>query len=74
MVGRYAFANRQGEVVEFDDHAGWGTVAAADGERWFFHCTTIADGTRTIPIGTVVTFDVVAGNGGRWEAANLRRI
>ena len=35
-------------VVEFDDHAGRGEVEAGGGLRFPFHCTAIADGTRTI--------------------------
>jgi hypothetical protein len=36
-----------------------------------FHCTQIADGTRTIDVGTAVTFEVRAGAMGRWEATTL---
>jgi hypothetical protein len=31
----------------------------------------IADGTRTIALGTPVEFEVVAGHLGRWEAADV---
>lgn len=62
----------RGTVAAFDDHAGFGTVTGADGgERWF-HCTAIADGTRTIAAGTPVTFEVSPGQLGRWEATDLR--
>jgi cold shock CspA family protein len=66
-----------GTVVEFDEDGGYGTVRedAAEGgastER-FFHCTAIADGTRTIEVGAAVTFDVVAGLRGVYEARKLR--
>lgn len=60
-----------GTVTEFDDPKGWGTVTADDGAEHFFHCSAIADGTRTIGVGVSVTFDVVPGRLGRWEAANL---
>lgn len=61
-----------GVVVAWDEHKGYGTVRADDtGAEHFFHCTQIADGTRTIEEGTAVTFEVVAGRLGRWEAANL---
>jgi len=63
-----------GVVVSFDDHKGYGTVRSAeDGTELFFHCTAIADGTRTIEVGAEVEYDVVAGHLGRWEAANLGR-
>jgi cold shock CspA family protein len=58
----------EGLVTQFDDAAGFGEIETADGTRYFFHCTRIADGTRTIAVGTPVTFDVVAGHLGRWEA------
>ena len=62
-----------GRVAEFDDYRGLGTVVADDGQRLAFHCTAIADGTRTIPVGTPVEFDVVAGPLGRYEAGSVRR-
>jgi cold shock CspA family protein len=60
-----------GLVASFDDHRGYGTIRAEDGRELFFHCTRIADGTRTIAVGTPVTFAMVPGHGGRWEAADL---
>lgn len=63
-----------GTVVAFDEVAGWGTVAADDGGVHFFHCTGIADGTRTIEVGAPVRFEVVAGHQGRWEATSLQRL
>lgn len=62
-----------GTVTSFDDPRGIGTVVdAAGGEEHFFHCTAIADGTRTIEVGTAVDFEVVPGRMGRWEATHLR--
>ncbi|MBL8779084.1 MAG: cold shock domain-containing protein [Acidimicrobiales bacterium] len=62
-----------GSVVSFDDPRGIGTVVDdADGQEHFFHCTAIADGTRTIEVGAAVDFEVVPGRMGRWEATNLR--
>jgi CspA family cold shock protein len=63
---------KTGAVAEFDEAKGFGTVEAEDGERLFFHCTAIADGSRTIDPGTAVMFEVVAGHLGRWEAAHVR--
>lgn len=60
-----------GEVVEFDEHSGLGTVRAADGTEYRFHCTAIADGSRAIAVGTSVEFEVVPGGAGRWEATRL---
>lgn len=61
----------QGEVVAFDDPAGYGTIESEAGERYFFHCTSIADGSRTIAVGAPVVFDVVPGPRGQWEAAAI---
>jgi cold shock CspA family protein len=60
-----------GTVTEFDDHAGLGEVTTSDGVVHPFHCTAIADGTRTIATGVEVTFAVVSGRSGRWEAVQL---
>jgi cold shock CspA family protein len=65
-------ARFQGVVDSFDQAAGTGMVAGDAGRRFFFHCTAIADGTRSIEAGTAVTFEVRPGHLGRWEAADLR--
>jgi cold shock CspA family protein len=58
-----------GVVVAFDDAKGWGTVRDDEtGAEHFFHCTAIADGSRTIDVGAAVTYEVIAGRLGRWEA------
>ena len=63
-----------GVVAEFDSHRGWGVVRRDDdGAELPFHCTAIADGTREIEPGTAVTFEVVAGHLGRWEAATIAK-
>jgi cold shock CspA family protein len=61
----------QGEVASFDSPGGYGVVRAQDGTELTFHCTAIADGSREIEPGTPVTFDVVPGHQGRWEAAAI---
>ena len=60
----------QGVVSGWDDRGGYGTITA-DGVDYFFHCSQLADGTRTTEEGTVVDFDVEAGRLGRWEATNI---
>lgn len=62
---------RAGRVSEFDAARGWGAIEADDGTRFEFHCTQIADGTRTIPVGASVRFRVRPGQLGRWEAAAI---
>jgi cold shock CspA family protein len=61
-----------GVVVAFDDAAGFGAVRLDDGRELFFHCTAIADGTRTIDVGAAVSAFVVPGHLGRYEAADIR--
>ena len=61
----------QGTVVEFDEPRGLGTVEAGS-RRYPFHCTQIADGTRTVAVGAEVSFEVRPGLLGRWEAAHLQ--
>lgn len=51
------FSGRTGVVTSFDEHVGTGTVTDdAAGCCWWFHCTRIADGARTIPVGAAVRF------------------
>ena len=66
---------RSGSVAAFNDDDGLGEVVSADSTHvYFFHCTQIADGSRTIAVDTPVTFEVVAGQRGRWEAVNVSAV
>ncbi|MCB1040364.1 MAG: cold shock domain-containing protein [Acidimicrobiales bacterium] len=68
-----AFGTWTGRVAAFDDHVGSGTVTAdGTGRSWPFHCTRIADGSRTIAVGLWVTFEVEPGPTGL-EAVRIRR-
>jgi CspA family cold shock protein len=58
----------EGTVIAFDADKGYGTVKANDGQSFFFHCTQIVDGSRSVDVGAAVSFDVVAGHLGRYEA------
>ena len=62
-----------GTVTDFDDAAGLGTVTADDGTAYSFQCTQIADGTRTIAVGTAVAFEVRPWHRGRYEATAITR-
>lgn len=64
----------RGRVEEFDEARGTGVVATGAGERYPFHCTAIADGSRTIPVGVEALFRVVASHSGSWEASAITRI
>jgi hypothetical protein len=66
---------RCGLVVAFDPGRGLGTLCEAGSHRSYgFHCVEIADGSRTVPVGTEVSFAVRAGLLGRLEAADLRPV
>jgi hypothetical protein len=73
-----------GRVVAFDEAVGLGEVVVSSGlgggpgagpgagpERLGFHCTQIADGSRSIEVGAEVTFYLMAGRLGRWEAGGV---
>ena len=73
MTGPAAAGSRRlGSVVAFDEAVGLGTVSTAGDVAYPFHCTAIADGSRSIPVGAQVSFVVRAGRGGVWEAGDLR--
>jgi cold shock CspA family protein len=59
-----------GTVTQFDEPRGLGAIES-DGVTYPFHCTAISDGSRTIAVGTAVTFEVRAAGMGRWEAAAI---
>jgi cold shock protein len=66
-----SMASRTGLVESFDEPRGLGAVRTDDGVVLPFHCTAIADGSRTIAVGQAVRFSVVPGNLGRWEATQI---
>lgn len=62
-----------GRVTSFDAKGGWGEVTDVDSGRVYpFHCTAIADGSRTIEVDTSVDFEVTPGRMGRWEGRGLK--
>ena len=64
----------KGTIADFDEHVGLGSVRAEDGRELLFHCTQLLDGTRTIDVGALVRFEVVAGHAGKWEAARVEKL
>jgi CspA family cold shock protein len=60
-----------GRVASFDPTRGLGTVTDEAGTPFDFHATAVADGSRTIAVGTAVTFTLAPGHGGRYEARSL---
>jgi cold shock CspA family protein len=65
---------RTGTVAEFDAVAGYGTLQDDAGQSWWFHCTAIDDGTRSIAEGAVVQFTLRPGLLGRLEATAIHPV
>ena len=61
----------RGRVASFDQTRGLGEVLDDDGRSFGFHATAIADGSRSITVGTDVSFTVAPGHRGRYEARSL---
>ena len=66
-----AFESAAGVVASFDEPRGLGVITTSEGDEVPFHCTAIADGTRTISVGERVRFRLVPGPMGRWEASRV---
>jgi cold shock CspA family protein len=64
----------RGVVASFDDPRGIGVICRDDGTEYPFHCTAIVDGTRSIDVGTAVSFSVAPGRMGRWEAVAISAV
>ena len=62
---------QRGEVITYDAAAGYGTIRGTDGREWWFHCTSITDGSRQIDVGASGVFSLVPGHSGRWEAVGI---
>ena len=62
-----------GSVEAYDAARGWGTILGDDGEQLGFHCTQIADGSRSVAVGTKVRYRRVPAHLGTYEAASVTR-
>lgn len=63
----------RGTVKWFNATKGYGFITQENGEDVFVHFSAIqADGFKTLEEGQTVEFDLVEGNGGRTQAANVR--
>ena len=61
----------EGVVVGCDDHRGDGWIEQ-DGDRWYFHCVAIADGSRHVDNGLEVIGIRVVGHRGVDEVSDVR--
>ncbi|MGZ4678752.1 MAG: hypothetical protein ACXVLX_19110 [Ilumatobacteraceae bacterium] len=57
-------------MTSFDKDVGLGEITAEDGRIVPFHCVMIADGSRDIPVGVAVEFELLPKLG-RYEATNI---
>lgn len=63
-----------GIVETFDERRGDGFVTSDGGERLYFHCVSIADGTRRIEAGAPVRARRRVGHVGRDEVVDVARV
>ena len=62
----------RGTVTVFDRMVGLGEITADDGAVVPFHCVVLADGTRDVPVGARVEFELLPKLG-RYEATLVQR-
>lgn len=63
-----------GVVETFDERRGDGFVRSDRGEQLYFHCVSIADGTRQIAVGERVRARRRVGHVGRDEVVDVARV
>ena len=56
-----------GHIESFDDRRGDGVLLSDDGQRFYFHCVSIANGTRHIEPGVRARGERRVGHVGRDE-------
>ena len=61
----------RGQVETFDEHRGDGLLRSDHGEGLYFHCVDIADGSRRIALGQVVSARRSVGHLGHDEAREI---
>jgi len=65
----------QGTVKWFNPDKGYGFISREDGDDLFVHFSEIqGDGFKTLDEGAAVEFDVTAGQNGKMQASNVRKI
>jgi hypothetical protein len=63
-----------GVVDSFDERRGDGEFVSDAGERFYFHCVSIADGSRTITPGSRAAGERRVGLRGRDEVTALHKL
>ena len=63
----------EGVIESFDDHRGDGVMRSDAGERFYFHCVSIVDGTRHIEPGVRARAERRVGHVGRDEVVAVAK-
>ena len=66
--------NVLGVVDAFDDRRGDGAVRSDEGERFYFHCVSVTDGTRHVEVGARVRATRRAGLLGHDEVVGVEKL
>ncbi|MBQ9421605.1 MAG: cold shock domain-containing protein [Lachnospiraceae bacterium] len=65
----------KGTVKWFNNQKGYGFISTADGTDVFVHYSALnMEGFRTLDEGQEVEFDVVTGENGKTQAANVTKL
>ena len=65
----------EGTVKWFNPDKGYGFISREDGDDLFVHFSEIqAEGFKTLEEGQAVEFDVTAGQNGKMQASNVRKL
>jgi cold shock CspA family protein len=63
-----------GVVETFDGRRGDGSIRSEEGERFYFHCVAIADGSRDIEVGARVRARRHTGLRGRDDLMAIEKL
>jgi cold shock CspA family protein len=64
----------RGVIERFDERRGDGWLRVSDGETFYFHCVSIADGTRSIAVGVRAEARRCVGHQGHDEVVDVRPV